>query len=1489
MDGSTTVIEIVAQVTDETASGAHSAEANVSKLEKSMMKLQRQIQSMKGKSKLEVMTTLKDMASKGIQGVWNSGKKIAGKVFTVTLKAVDLVTAPFKKVLGLIANPVVSAAAFAGISFGLADTISTFKDFEQEMANVKAISGATGEEFEALKSTAKQLGESTMFSAAQAAEAMENLAMAGWKSKDIVAGMPGLLDLAAAGSVDLATAADVTASALAQFKMEAGEAGRAADVLAATATNSKTDVAGLGESLRYAGSLTGALGYSIEDVSVALGIMGNAAIDGSSAGIALRATLARMSKQEGLTADESNAVADAMRKLGVSMTDSNGKSKGLMTIMKDMRTGYAKLSEAEQTATMTNLAGQNALSGMLAIVQASDEDFDKLTKAINNSSGAAAEMAGIKMDTLQGSLYYLQSAAEGVKIAISEKLQPYVKGLVDWTTAHMPDIQNAAGKAADYVTGKIDDVTASIKEMTHSPEWQNAETLWDKVKVAWDKLIAEPFSSWWNGTGKAWLADKANAIGEGIGTALKTGILTLLGVNIDEAAAEGTSIGKSFSQGIADGFDASTVGKAVLDAFKDVMKRLVSDAAKLIPGGESARLSSMISAMVLGKAGASALNMVSSLRQVGKLLFGSQAVQQADGTAAVVPGILRTLAGSANEMTGLAGFGVNAAIKLGAGNLAGGASLSAGALSGLGLGAAAGGTIGGYSLIKGAADLYKGVKSDNQEEAAAYKKAGAWEIGGVGAGAAAGAAIGSIIPGLGTAVGGLIGAGIGGLIGLYKGSKTKKAYEKETAEAAEEAQKAALKQQKALAATGRSLEDVKFKSEALNEAINDAGVSAENFGAMFREAVADDLQSHFGDITLSMQEIGRLANEIAFEGQEEQMFGFAAAVQTSERSLETLQARMRTINRLNWEAELGIALSEQDVANYKSAMDGFASETAAYLKDKNYEADIAVRLLAGDENGIVGVIDSAYAGLQEQLDNAASELQRAVEETLSDGVISAKDKITVAIGGVEYEMDEAAAITELQNQIAEITNKVSAAEGEAKLQSLKIRYGGAQMDAESFAALQTELQANVSSMTDSYTQALEIGITHLNLELSEGAIDQVQYDAQLKELTEGYNATIQDLQVRVESFQLDTIAEAYSAELDAIFPDIEMTTQEKLQTAMNNALKLEPDPMQWTAEDVSRWFNLGELDTETQTAIAGLLQQTATAIPKNMASAISSADFDIVGSAAAAGVGNAIASTDMEPIKSSVDTLLSNTTEAVNDAFSAGVNTTMPVNVTMDYSVLNPTKTFTVSGGGMQGTKSVTVGVHGDGGIMTNPHLGLVAEDGAEAIIPLSGKRRERGLSIWEKTGEMLGVKPYADGAIVGNASSAPIADGNGGIESVANKAPKSGGGITDAPDGEPKPDGGNGVDKNPPPPPENNPAPPEWDPPTPKGNPSPASGGITVPVTIENLTLEINISGGEVPDAQALVEVIRENVRGMTDEIAYQLAAALMQSFANTPREQWR
>ena len=1229
----TTVIDIVAQVTDETASGSESAQKNVSKLERSMQNLQKQIMGMKGKSKLEVKATLKDMASKGIQAVADKGKAIAGKVWTVTLKAVDFVTAPFKKVLSLVTNPITQAAAFAGVSLGVADTINTFKDFEQGMANVKAISGATGKEFDDLTATAKQLGESTQFSAAQAAEAMENLAMAGWKSQDIIAGMPGLLDLAAAGSVDLATASDVTASALAQFGLKADEAGRVADILAATATNSKTDVTGLGESLKYAGPLAGSLGYSLEDVSVALGVMGNNAIDASSAGTALRGMLARMSKQEGLTAEESNAVADAMKKVGVSMTDEKGKSKSLLTVMQELRKGFSGMTDSEKAATAANLAGQNAMSGLLAIVNASDEDFNKLEQAITNSAGAAAEMAGIKMDTLQGSLYYLQSAAEGVKIALGEKLTPYVRGLVDWVTAHMPDIQNAVGAAVDFVTGKIDDTIAKVKELTGSPEWQQAETLWDKIQLAWDKLIVEPFDSWWNGTGKAWLAEKANSIGEGLGTALHNGLMAILGVDPSGAVEDGLDIGKSFADGFLKGFDGAEVGKALAEAIKSGMSALVSDAATLLPGGKEASSTSGVSAAILGAGALKVGSMGYKAYKGGKAIYnGAKGIGSAiGGITGISDGIQiaraagngGTAAQSALAMAqnGTLGFGTKVGAKM-----AGGASKVANVASKAAVPLAAV-----ASVLDMGIDAYHGV--GKAEEWTGSNSTGSKVASGIGAalggtgdgimgeesgwtkaknigggalkGAGIGAAIGSVIPGVGTAIGGAVGAGVGAIGAGIGGSNIAKG----------------------LSVAGDAIKG--FFTETVPEKFGEFKEGAAKF---FTETVP------------------------------------------------------------------------QAVSNAGEKISGFFTETIPQKWDE---------LVTGIGNFFTETVPYAIG-------YAAGKVQIFFTET------------------IPQKWDEF--ITGIGNFFTETIPNAMEAVGEA-----------------------------VSTF---FTETVPEFFSGL-------------WDGIVGFFTETVPAAIETAGEAISTFFTETVPQFFSDLWDGItgfftetIPNALETVGDALSTFFTETI---PDKMQELWDGVVKFF--------TQS------------IP------------DAIGS-----VGETISG------------FFSSVKEKISGFFSGLWNK--------------------VTGSAGAGYEAATQ-KHAEGGIMTQPHVGLVAEDGAEAIIPLSGKRKSRGLALWERAGQMLGVRPYAEGGIAG-------------VDNPDKDTPVP----TDPTDKPQPPEGG--------------------DPPEPLPGPAGGGGGISVPVTIEQLTFEVNVDGGGGTDPQALADAIRENVRGMTDEIAYQLATALQQTFANTPKTAW-
>lgn len=330
---------------------------------------------------------------------------------------------------GLTAVGKMGAAALAATTtavagFGVA-SVKTGMDFDASMSNVAAISGATGSDLDALREKAKEMGATTQFSASEAADAMGYMAMAGWKTGDMLDGIGGIMSLAAASGEDLATTSDIVTDALTAFGLQASDAGHFADVLAAASSNANTNVSMLGESFKYVAPVAGSLGYTAEDVSVALGLMANSGIKASQAGTSLRGLLTRMAKP---TKESSTA----MDKLGISLTDSAGNMKSFAEIMGDMRVGFSKLTDSEKAQYAAMLAGQEGMSGLLAIVNSSDTDFDKLTDAINNSNGAAEHMAEVMNDNLAGDIKILKSAFEGLQIAISDELSPAFREFVQF-------------------------------------------------------------------------------------------------------------------------------------------------------------------------------------------------------------------------------------------------------------------------------------------------------------------------------------------------------------------------------------------------------------------------------------------------------------------------------------------------------------------------------------------------------------------------------------------------------------------------------------------------------------------------------------------------------------------------------------------------------------------------------------------------------------------------------------------------------------------------------------------------------------------------------------------------------------------------------------------------------------------------------------------------------------------------------------------------
>lgn len=331
------------------------------------------------------------------------------------------------------------------------EAIQVGMDFESAMSQVGAVSGASAEDMERLNAKAKEMGSTTKFTATEAAEAFNYMAMAGWKTEDMLDGIEGIMSLAAASGSDLATTSDIVTDALTAMGYSAGDAGRLADVMAAASSNANTNVEMMGQTFQYAAPIVGALGYNMEDTAVAIGLMANAGIKGEKSGTALRSILTRLSAPP-------KECAEAMEALGISLTDSQGNMKDLDTVMKDLRKGFDGLSETQQTQYAKAIAGQEAMSGLLAIVNAAPADFDKLTQAVENSNGAAQGMAETMQDNVSGKLTLLQSKIQGIMIELFEKASDSMKDGIDKVSEALDSVNwDAVGDSiARFATKAID-------------------------------------------------------------------------------------------------------------------------------------------------------------------------------------------------------------------------------------------------------------------------------------------------------------------------------------------------------------------------------------------------------------------------------------------------------------------------------------------------------------------------------------------------------------------------------------------------------------------------------------------------------------------------------------------------------------------------------------------------------------------------------------------------------------------------------------------------------------------------------------------------------------------------------------------------------------------------------------------------------------------------------------------------------------------------
>jgi TP901 family phage tail tape measure protein len=322
--------------------------------------------------------------------------------------------------------------------------IKTAADFESGMSEVKAISNATGSDMKKLTGIALEMGIKTKFSAKESAEALKYMAMAGWKTKDMMTALPGVLNLAAASGEELGMVSDIVTDALTAFGMKASEAGKFADLLASASSNSNTNVGLMGETFKYVAPVAGALGYSAENTALAIGLMANAGIKASQAGTALRGGLTRLVKPP-------KAAAAVMDKLKISITKTDGSMKTFAEVMVDLRGKFKNLTKAQKTSYAASLFGKEAMSGWLAIINASDTDFAKLTKATNDYNGAAERMATTMLDNLNGAITILKSSIEGLMIQIGNVLMPTIKKLAGFVQTLATKFAGANAKTKKFV------------------------------------------------------------------------------------------------------------------------------------------------------------------------------------------------------------------------------------------------------------------------------------------------------------------------------------------------------------------------------------------------------------------------------------------------------------------------------------------------------------------------------------------------------------------------------------------------------------------------------------------------------------------------------------------------------------------------------------------------------------------------------------------------------------------------------------------------------------------------------------------------------------------------------------------------------------------------------------------------------------------------------------------------------------------------------
>ena len=1417
-----------------------------------------------------------DEATPVIRAAQDAAESWGGSVFNATIGVIDAATAPISAIASAAKNPIVQGASLIGASFGVAESVNSFQDFESMMSQVKAISGATGQEFDDLTAKAQEMGATTKFTATESAEAFNYMAMAGWKPQQMIDGISGIMSLTAATGEDLGTTSDIVTDALTAFGLQAGDAGHFADVLAQASANANTNVSMLGESFKYVAPVAGAMNYSVEDTSLALGLMANASIKGSMAGTALKTSLANM-------AAPTDSMAAAMDKYGISLTDSEGNMKSLRGVIDNLRGSLGGLSETEQTAAASTIFGKEAMSGMLAIINASEEDYNKLSTAIGNSKDAAEGMADTMLDNLKGSFTLMQSAIEGTENAFGKRLSPYLRGIAGGITDMMPEITDGINAVMDVADDKIAGVKRKITDMTSSDEWKNAD-LFGKIDIAWDSIIAKPFGNWVSGDG-------AQLISSGLGTLFssaaailpggeKAGLTSWLSAGVlAKGAVAIAQKGKSVVETLSPIGDAISNITEAAGSANDVMD-FASNLGSMIPMGAKVGLAAAgITAAIIGiKLAIDKYNQTqleNSLEEhFGKIKLSADEVKD------VAAGILnqkyltnvelalnevqnadnlRAEAQKALESNDVLEFKSRVGITLTADeqqeytdNINTFVESKISELESRTFAAHIhvqtylGGTEDGQTLAQ---NIKEWARADNLE-------------------------LSDLSSQLSQKVSEALADGIIDVDEEQAISALQEKMNNITArwkESEAQAQWDWINQKygklSAADLTSGSFTDLVEEMRSQREtAMEKSGRITAAQNQHYQEMTGWYVRGQEGsELSKSLQLGSNTLNDAygdKITGNIQKLTESAQiALKSAETSLQegsygmlgnTFDSLFQSLD--NGHGFLGIgadadqsALNElyqsmkPDVSSMQSLIDQYRESGQAIpqsLMDGFNEA-IKVGAAAGDEdaawqNYANQIMESGSEEMKSVLTDPNNPMYESVRATLPEQFRDAIDRATadttdneITLEGLkasvdgDVDIDKDAWVSAMNEKLGDLaTTEEVTAEG-AKI---KIEAGDCLWDIGNALGVDWHKIAEENGIEEPYTihpgDEITISMDTLKAEVNGDAAQSAIEQAMSALTTEGAEFSVTAEGVKVDLSNVEVDSESATAQ-------IESALGMESGTLAANGIEVQ------AGATVTIPQELVQVDTSgIQSATA---EQTETEpVETNTTANVNITDATTDASGAKEQAQSEVESTFSEsmPADGHTDVTLDQTNNAaevysevageVQSTFSNPIPASCTVNVTLNWHITNPSAGITTSGSGSSVT--ATIAGNAEGSIVTGPLLSWVGEDGPEAIIPLGSKRRDRGMDLWLQAGRALGVKEYADGGMVG---AVPLSGGSSDLSSGSS---------------------GNNGDK----------------------------GQIVV-----NMNPVFNINGEGGNDT---VNSIKEKLKELINEMSGELASRLLESYANMP-----